>query len=377
MRAAVYTGFKEMKYAEVPDAKLRHPEDMIVRVEATTICGSDLHFYHGMAPSLRRGSVIGHEAVGEVVEVGPEVVKVRPGDRVVLPFNIACGHCKPCLSGLESQCDAANEKGQVGAYFGCTRLFGDYEGCQAEYVRVPYANFTSFVIPKDNELEDRKLLLLSDVLPTAHWSVTHSGVKSGDTVLVIGCGPVGLMVQKLAWLRGAARVIAVDYIPERVEYARRVNRAEAFNVLEYTDLAGDLYENTGGGAQVVIDCVGGDGLMRPAEMAQTFLRLQGGGLSAFHMAQQTVAKGGTIQLVGIYALRYNQFPLGDLFARNVVLKMGQAPVIRYMEPLYALLKSGRLDTDIYTHTLPLSEAPEAYKLFDGKKDGCLKVLLKP
>ncbi|WP_438444625.1 alcohol dehydrogenase catalytic domain-containing protein [Gorillibacterium sp. sgz5001074] len=377
MRAAVYTGFRQIKYAEVPDVKIQHPEDMIVRVTATTICGSDLHFYHGLVNSLAEGSIIGHEAVGEVVETGPDVVKVRKGDKVVLPFNVACGHCRPCLNGLESQCDTANEKGQAGAYFGCSRLYGDYEGCQAEYVRVPFANFTSFAVPKDNELDDRKLLLLSDTLPTSYWAIHHSGVKPGDTVIVIGCGPIGLMVQKCAWLQGASRVIAVDLVPERLEYARRVNKAEVYNLTEYADLAGDLYENTGGGADVVLDCVGGDGLMTPGELAQTFFQVQGGGLSAFQMAQQTVAKGGTIQLVGIYALRYNQFPLGDLFARNVVLKMGQAPVIRYMEPLYQLLKSGRLDTDIYSHTLPLSEASEAYRLFDHRADGCLKVLLQP
>lgn len=377
MKAAVYQGIKQMGFAEVPDARLLDREDMLVRITATTICGSDLHFYHGMVPSLERGSVIGHEAVGIVEEVGPDVHRVKKGDKVVVPFNIACGHCRFCRTGLESQCDVSNKKAQAGSYFGCSRLYGDYAGCQAEYVRVPYANFTSFVVPEDNELEDRRLLLLSDNLPTAYWSVHSAGVKPGDTVIVLGCGPIGLQVQKCAWLRGAGRVIAVDYVPERLEYARRVNKAEAYNFLEYEDLAGDLYETTGGGADVVIDCVGGDGLMTPLEMAQSLLRIQGGGLSAFHMASQTVAKGGTIQLVGIYALRYNRFPLGDLFARNVTLRMGQAPVIHFMEPLYDLLRSGTYDADIYTHTLPLTEAAQAYRLFDKKEDGCLKVLLVP
>lgn len=377
MKAAVYDGFKKMAYAEVPDAKIIHREDMVLRITTTTICGSDLHFYHGFVPSLQRGSVIGHEAVGIVEEVGPDVVKVKKGDKVVIPFNVACGHCRFCESGLESQCDNTNKEGNAGAYFGCSRLFGDYAGCQAEYVRVPYANFTSFAVPEDNELPDRKLLLLSDLLPTSYWAVESAGVKPGDTVIVIGCGPVGIMVQKCAWLKGAKRVIAVDVVPERVEYARRMNKVEAFNLFEYTDLTGDLYENTGGGADVVIDCIGGDGVMKGVEMLQSLLRLQGGGLAAFNMAAQTVAKGGTIQLVGLYALRYNQFPLGDLFARNVTLKMGQAPVIHYMPELYGLLKSGRLNTDIYTHTFPLSEAPLAYRTFDKKLDGCLKVLLNP
>lgn len=377
MKAGVYTGFKQMAYAEVPDARIVRRDDMVIRVTATTICGSDLHFYHGMVPSLEKGSIIGHEAVGEVVETGPDVTAVKKGDKVVLPFNVACGCCRYCDQGMEALCDTANREGQAGAYFGCSRLYGDYEGCQAEYVRVPFANFTSFRVPPDNELEDHRLLLLSDTLPTAYWAVHQAGVKPGDTVIVLGCGPIGQMVQKCAWLLGAERVIAVDCIPERLEYARRVNRSEVYNFLEYEDLAGDLYENTGGGANVVLDCVGGDGMMTPGEMLQTLFRYQGGGMSAFHMASQTVAKGGVIQLVGIYALRYNQFPLGDLFARGIRLQMGMASVIRYMKPLYRLLQSHRLDSDIYTHTLPLSHVAEAYKLFDRKEDGCLKILLKP
>jgi S-(hydroxymethyl)glutathione dehydrogenase / alcohol dehydrogenase len=377
MKAAVFDGFKKMAYKEVPDAAILEPEDMIIRVEATTICGSDLHFYHGMVPSLVRGAVIGHEAVGVVVEAGPEVKKVKKGDKVVLPFNIACGHCRYCQAGLESQCDVTNKQSQAGSYFGCSRLFGDYEGCQADYVRVPYANFTSFAVPESNELEDRQLLLLSDTLPTAHWAVQNAGVKPGDTVIVLGCGPVGMLTQQCAWLQGAARVIAVDHVKERLDYARTVNQAEAFSFVEQPDLAGYLYELTGGGAQVVIDCAGSDGLMTPVEMLQTLLRQQGGGMTAFHMAVQTVAKGGTIQLVGTYGLRFNQFPLGDLFSRNITLKMGFAPVIHRMDALYELLNSGRLRTDIYTHTLPLSEASSAYRMFDKKENGCLKVMLRP
>lgn len=223
-----------------------------------------------------------------------------------------------------------------------------------------------------------RLLFLSDILPTAYWGVDSAGVKEGDTVIVLGCGPVGLLTQKIAWMKGAKRVIAVDYIGYRLEHAKRTNLVEIVNFEDEENIGNHLKEMTGGGADVVIDCVGMDGKKTFVEMIESALKLQGGTLGPILIASQCVRKGGTIQLVGVYGMRYNAFPLGDLFARNITLKMGQAPVIHYMPELYKLIVQGRIDpTDIITHRLPLEEASRGYSIFDEKTDDCIKVILKP
>ncbi|MFE8700516.1 alcohol dehydrogenase catalytic domain-containing protein [Cytobacillus sp. FJAT-54145] len=380
MKAVTYQGFMNVKVKEVPDPKIEKDEDIIVRITASSICGSDLHFYHGMLPSLEKDYVIGHEAVGVVEEVGKKVESVKKGDKIVIPFNIACGHCVYCESGLESQCDESNQEPQaeVGAYFGCSRLFGDYPGSQAEMVRVPFANFTSFRVPESSELTDDLLVLLTDAIPTAYWGVENAGVKPGDTVIVFGSGPIGLLTQKFAWLKGAERVIAVDCVPYRLQHAKHTNHVEAYNFQEIQDLPNVLKELTKGGADVVIDCVGMSGKMKPYELVESALRLQGGAMGSVTSAIETVRKGGTIQLIGVYGLRYNGFPLGDLFSRNVTLKMGYAPVIRSLPYLYNLLQKKELDpSDIITHHLSLNDGEKAYKLFNKKQEGCLKIILKP
>jgi S-(hydroxymethyl)glutathione dehydrogenase/alcohol dehydrogenase len=378
MKAVTFQGIKDVKVKEVHDPKLEKKDDIIVRITSTAICGSDLHLIHGMVPNTPEDFIIGHEPMGIVEEIGPEVTRVKKGDRVVVPFNIACGQCFYCRHQLESQCDNSNPHGEAGAFFGYSETFGGYAGGQAEMLRVPYANFVPFVVPEDCEMEDEKLLFLSDIVPTAYWGVDDAGVKPGDTVIVLGCGPVGLLAQKFAWLKGAKRVIAVDYISYRLEHAKRTNHVETFNFEKEDNIGNHLKEITQGGADVVIDCVGMDGKKTVVEMVETALKLQGGSMGAIQIASQAVRKGGVIQLVGVYGMRYNAFPLGDFFVRNITLKMGQAPVIHYMPGLYEQIRSGRFDpTDIITHRMDLSEAEHGYEIFDAKADNCIKVVLKP
>lgn len=378
MKAVTFQGIKDVKVKEVHDPKLEKPDDIIVRITSTAICGSDLHLIHGMVPNMPEDFIIGHEPMGIVEEVGPEITKLKKGDRVIVPFNIACGSCYYCQHQLESLCDQSNPHAEVGAFFGYSETFGGYAGGQAEYLRVPYGNFTPFKVPEDCELEDEQLLFLSDIVPTAFWGVDYGGVQPGDTVIVLGCGPVGLLAQKFAWLKGAKRVIAVDYIAYRLEHAKRTNQVETFDFTQKENIGSHLKEITQGGADVVIDCVGMDGKMTAMELIQSALKLQGGSMGALQIASQAVRKGGTIMLVGVYGMRYNAFPLGDLFARNITLKMGQAPVIHYMPQLYELIASGKMDpTDIITHRLPLEDAEYGYEVFDQKQDHCIKVVLKP
>ena len=227
-------------------------------------------------------------------------------------------------------------------------------------------------------MEDEKLLFLSDILPTAYWSVDNAGVKPGDTVIILGCGPVGLLAQKFAWQKGAKRVIAVDHVKYRLEHARVTNKVETFNFKEQDELAKHLKELTGGGADIVIDCVGLDAEKTLFEKAETILKLQGGGLGAFRMAAQMVRKCGTIQVTGVYGLNYNLFPFGDLFNRNITLKMGQAPVVHYMPELYRQIKQGEIDpTDIITHRIPLADTENGYRIFNDKEENCIKIVVKP
>ncbi|RNF40329.1 zinc-dependent alcohol dehydrogenase [Planococcus salinus] len=379
MRAVTFQGNKDMQVKKVKDPEIQKKDDIIVKITSTAICGTDLHIYKGALPT-RKGQVIGHEPMGIVEEVGPEVTKVKKGDRIVLPFNISCGHCFYCTHEMESQCDNSNGNPHfdTGAYFGLTERYGDYSGGQAEYLRVPYANFVPFVIPESSELEDESLLFLSDVVPTAYWSVEHAGVKEGDTVVVLGCGPVGLMAQKFAWMKGAKRVIAVDEIPYRMERAKKMNNVELIDFSKHSETGAYIHEITAGGARVVIDCVGMDGKKSTAEAVQQKLKLQGGTLSAIDIAKDAVSKFGTIQLTGVYGLTYNMFPLGNLFERNVTLKMGQAPVIHLMPKLYEMVEAGEFDPrEIISHIVPLEQAGEAYDMFSNFEDECTKVILKP
>jgi S-(hydroxymethyl)glutathione dehydrogenase/alcohol dehydrogenase len=376
VKAIVYEDIKDVKVKNVGDPKIINPDDMILKVTSTAICGSDLHLVHGMVPNMPKGFILGHETMGIVEEVGPEVKKVKKGDRVIVPFPVACGHCWQCEHDNWSQCDNSNANGEVGGILGYSKTYGGYDGGQAEFLRVPYANVGPFHVPED--LTDEQVLFLTDILPTSYWGVDIGGVKPGDTVVVLGCGPVGLLAQKWAAFKGAKRIIAVDYINYRLEHAKKYNGVEVLNFQDYDNTGEYIKEITHGGADVVIDCVGMDGKMTVVEMVETALKLQGGSKSAIEIATQAVRKCGTVVLVGVYGMRYNNFPLGDFFARNITLKMGQCPAHAYVIPILDLIKSGRFDaTDIITHKLPLDKGEHAYEIFDEKMDNCIKVVLKP
>ncbi|UTR08722.1 glutathione-dependent formaldehyde dehydrogenase [Evansella sp. LMS18] len=376
MKALTYQGKEKLEVKNMDDPKIETGDDMIVRITATGICGSDLHLYKKTIP-LDEDYIIGHEPMGIVEEVGSNVKNVKKGDRVVIPFNVSCGQCFFCNNQMESQCDNSNPHADTGGLFGYSKQFGNYPGGQAEFLRVPYADFMAFVVPESSELDDESVLFLSDVIPTAYWSVEHSGVKKGDTVLVLGSGPIGLMVQKFAWLKGAERVITVDHVPHRLDHAKKTNNVEIYNFEEEDELGKMLHESTEGGADVVIDCVGMDGKVPPKEKVKDIFG-QKGTIDPIIMAAEAVRKFGTVQLTGVYGAPANLFPLGDFFSRNVQLKMGQAPVIHLMPKLYDMVENKEFDpTDIITHRMSLDEGPDAYKIFDEKSDGNIKAILKP
>ncbi|MFD2045775.1 zinc-dependent alcohol dehydrogenase [Ornithinibacillus salinisoli] len=377
MKAVTYQGKESIEVKKVDFPTIQDSQDVIIKITSTAICGSDTHLFLGNFP-LPVNYIIGHEPMGIVEEVGSDVSKLKKGDRVVIPFTIACGTCPYCNNHLESQCDNSNPHYDSGGYLGYSEKFGNYPGGQAEYLRVPFGNYTPFKIPEDCELEDEQLLFLSDVLPTAYWSVENAGVKQGDTVIVLGSGPIGLMTQKFAWQKGAERVIAVDYFDYRLDHAKRINKTEIFDFTKFDDMGETLKELTSGGADVVIDCVGMDGKKSPLEYVEQKLKLQGGTLGPIQISTKAVKKGGTVQLTGVYGGLYNMFPLGPFFSRNITLKMGQAPARTYMQELYNQIVNNKFDpTDIITHKLPLDEAQHAYDIFTGKKDDCIKVVLKP
>ncbi|WJY28088.1 MULTISPECIES: alcohol dehydrogenase catalytic domain-containing protein [Sporosarcina] len=377
MKAVTFQGEKSMVSKNVNTPDIQEDTDMIVRITASGICGSDLHLYHGgIVPE--KDYVVGHEPMGIVEEVGSKVSKLKKGDRVVIPFNIGCGECFFCNHQMESQCDNSNPHGEVGGLFGFAEPNGNYPGGQAEYLRVPYADFTSFKVPESSELEDEQVLLLSDVLPTAYWSVEHSGMKEGDTVIILGSGPIGLMAQKFAWMKGAKRVITVDQMDYRLDHAKKTNNVETFNFKQHETIGELLHGETKGGADVVIDCVGMDGTVPPKTKFGSDDDNQFGTISPIVTASQAVRKFGTVQLTGVYATEANNFPLGDFFTRNVSLKMGQAPVIHLMPELYKKIENKEFDpTDIITHKMSLDEAEKAYDIFDRKVDGSIKVIFKP
>lgn len=377
MKAVTFQGKEKMVTKQVNAPSIKEKDDMIVKITASGICGSDLHLYHG-GIEPEEDYIVGHEPMGIVEEVGPEVKHLKKGDRVVIPFNIGCGECYFCKNQMESQCDVSNPHGEIGGLFGFTEMFGNFPGGQAEYLRVPYADFTSFKVPESSNLDDESVLFLSDVIPTAYWSVEHSGVKEGDTVIILGSGPIGLMAQKFAKLKGAKRVIAVDQVDHRLEHAKRTNNTDIYNFKSNEDIGALLHEETKGGADVVIDCVGMDGTVAPNETFGSDFDNQFGTISPIKTASKAVRKFGTVQLTGVYGTEANGFPIGDFFSRNVSLKMGQAPVIHLMPKLYDMIENNEFDpTDIITHRMSLDDAAKGYDIFDKKDDGNIKVILKP
>ncbi|AHM60777.1 zinc-type alcohol dehydrogenase [Flammeovirgaceae bacterium 311] len=384
MKAVRYHMPKVMKVDNVPDPTIEDNRDIILKVTATAICGSDLHIYNGKIPQVEN-MIVGHEFMGEVVETGSAVQNLKKGDRVVVPFPISCGNCYFCQHDLHTHCENSNDnygpeggllKEKGAALFGYTNLYGGYSGGQAEFVRVPYGDFGPRKVP--NGMPDDKVLFLTDIFPTGWAAVDWCNLKGGETVVVFGCGPVGIMAQKAAWIQGAGRVIGVDILPYRLERARLTANSEVINSAEQ-DVKQVVRSMTGGrGADACIDAVGMEADRSVLEKFMNTLRLQAGTLNVLDDCFSSVRRGGVVSIVGVYGSYYNNFPLGQAFDKGLTMRMGQAPVQAYIEKLIALVEEGKVTLDdIITHKMPLSEAPHAYEIFNNKEDDCLKVVLQP
>jgi len=385
MRALVFHRPGHVEVDEMPDPKIEHPGDIVLRVTSTAICGSDLHIYNGFIPQ-KREMVLGHEFMGVVEEVGDQVSKLQRGDRVVVPFPIACGKCFFCGDGLPGHCERSNpekygpEGGLVdqkgGGLFGYTDLYGGYDGGQAEYVRVPYANFGPRKI--DERYQDEEVLFLTDIFPTGWSAIDWANLKGGETVAVFGCGPVGLMAQKIAWLRGAGRVIGVDRLPYRLEMAKRAANSETINFEEDNAIERIRDMTQGRGADVCVDAVGLEANRKLKDKLANVVHMQGGSIAALELCISAVRRGGVVSVVGVYGMPYDAFPVGQIFDKGIRMAFGQAPVQKYIDELIGILDRDEIKLhDIITHRLPLEQAPNAYKMFRDKEDNCVKVVLKP
>jgi len=382
-------GSTEVSVEEVPDPKIMNPRDAIVRITSTAICGSDLHLYDGVIPTMMKGDILGHEFMGEVVEVGPGVGNLREGDRVVVPFPIACGNCWHCRHEMYSTCENSNpnawmaEKlwGHAGAgIFGYSHLTGGYAGGQAEYARVPYADVGPIKVP--DGMTDEQVLFLSDILPTGYMGAEMCNIQRGDVIAVWGCGPVGQFAIASAFMLGAERVIAIDRFPYRLRIAQEKTGAETINYAE-VDVLDALRELTGGrGPDACIDAVGMEShTPGPAywyDRAKQAMKLENDRPFALREAILACRNGGTVSVIGVYSGYLDKFPMGSLMNRSLTLRSGQAHVQRYMKPLLQRIENGEIDPSfVITHVLPLSEAPRGYEIFQKKEDNCVKVVLKP
>jgi threonine dehydrogenase-like Zn-dependent dehydrogenase len=392
VRALCWHGVADVRVDNVPDPEILNPRDAIVKITSTAICGSDLHLYGGKVPTMEKGDVLGHEFMGEVVEVGRGVNgKLKKGDRVVVPFPIACGNCYYCKNEQYSACDNSNPNaamleglnGYAGAaLYGYSHMYGGYAGGQAEYARVPFADVGPIKI--ENGMADEQVLFLSDIFPTGYQAAEQCGIRGGDTVAVWGCGPVGLFAIQSAYMLGAGRVIAIDRFKERLDMARDVAKAEVINYETDTDdLVETLKQMTGGrGPDHVIDAVGmeahGVDLYSKYESGKQFMKLQFDRATALRQAIQACGKCGTVSLPGVYAGLIDKFPMGQAFGKGLTFKMGQTHAHRYLRPLLERIEKGEIDpAAIITHRMSLDEAPHGYKIFREKQDGCVKIVLKP
>lgn len=388
MKALVWRGVHDVRVERVPDPTILNPRDAIVRITSTAICGSDLHLYDGMIPTMHAGDILGHEFMGQVVEVGSAVTNLAPGDRVVVPFPIACGSCFHCKSKYFSCCENSNPNAWMAekmwghspaGIFGYSHLVGGYAGGQAEYARVPYADVGAFKVPDD--LPDEKLLFLTDILPTAWMAAEQCDIAEGDTVAVWGCGPVGLLTIACAYLQGAARVIAIDRFPERLRMARE--KAGAL-VIDYSqeDVSEVLKSLTGGlGPDACIDTVGMEahtpGPLGSWDKFKQMLKVQTGRPAALREAIVNCRSGGTVSVAGVYGGFVDKFPIGSLMNRSITIRSGQTHVHRYLKPLLDEIVAGRIDPSfIVTHRMRLDNGPRGYRLFRDKEEGCVKVVLK-
>jgi threonine dehydrogenase-like Zn-dependent dehydrogenase len=393
VKAVVWHGTEDVRVDDVPDPAIQEPTDAIVRITSTAICGSDLHLYRVLSMYMEPGDILGHEPMGIVEEVGPEVTGLKPGDRVVIPFNISCGHCWMCEHDLQSQCETTQvrEHSKGAALFGYTKLYGAVPGGQAEYLRVPQAHYGPIKVPEGSP--DERFLYLSDVLPTAWQAVRYADVPEGGTLAVFGLGPIGQFCVRIAKARGVERVIGIDLVPERLELARRFG-AETVTWSDDGETALELVDLTAGGAHAVIDAVGTEAHGAPVQellqkvasrspkavATRLMERVGSDRTSALHTAIATVRRGGTLSIVGVYGGAATPIPMLELFDKQVQIRMGQANVRAWTDAIMPFLldDADPLGTeDFATHRLPLDDAPHAYELFQEKQDGAIKVVLRP
>jgi threonine dehydrogenase-like Zn-dependent dehydrogenase len=375
----VYRGPYKIRVEEKDIPAIEHPNDAIIRVTLAAICGSDLHLYHGLMPDTRIGHTFGHEFIGVVHEVGSSVRNLQVGDRVMVPFNIYCGSCWFCARGLYSNCHNVNANATaVGGIYGYSHTTGGYDGGQAEYVRVPFADVGPAKIP--DWMSDEDAVLLTDATATGYFGAQLGDISEGDTVVVLGAGPVGLVAAQSSWLMGAGRVIVVDHLDYRLEKARDFAHAETLNFAEYDDVVVELKKQTDHlGADVVIECVGAeaDGNLLQ-HVAGAKLKMQGGSPVALNWAIDGARKGGTISVMGAYGPIPNAVKFGDALNKGLTLRMNQAPVKRQWPRLFEHVRNGYLEpAALVTHRFPLEEIPEAYHVFSSKLDGCIKPLIVP
>jgi threonine dehydrogenase-like Zn-dependent dehydrogenase len=390
MRALCWHGKEDIRVDTVPDPQIQDPRDIIVKISSTAICGSDLHIYGGFVPSMEKGDIVGHEPMGEVVEAGRDVKTLRRGDRVVVPFTISCGTCFFCRKQMFSLCDTSNPNADAArevmsqspaGLLGYSHLLGGFPGGQAEYLRVPFADVGPVRIPSG--LRDEQVLFLSDIFPTGYMAAENAEIEPGETVAIWGCGPVGQFAIQSAWMLDAGRVIAIDRVPERLRMAEERGRAETINFED-----GDVYERlmalTGGrGPDRCIDAVGTEAHGRGSVDAM-FDKVKVAaylGTDRPHVLREAIMccrKGGTISVPGVYIGFLDKIPFGAALAKGLTIKTGQTHVPRYHQLLLGKIEAGEIDPSfVVTHQLPLEEGPEAYRMFRDKKDGCIKVVLKP
>ena len=390
MKALCWHGKSDVRIDTVPDPTIKDPTDAIIRITSTAICGSDLHLFDGFMPTMEAGDVLGHEPMGVVVEVGSEVRQLKVGDRVVVPFTIACGCCYFCNKELYAACDTSNPNAEIArkalgqspaGMLGYSHMMGGFAGGQAEYLRVPFADVGPIKIT--SALPDDKVLFLSDIFPTGYMAAENAEIEPGDTVAVWGCGPVGQFAIQSAWILGAGRVIAIDRVPERLAMAQSHGRAEVLN-FEDVDIYETLMEMTGGrGPDRCIDAVGAEAHSTGSfdaivDKAKTALMLATDRAHALRQAIHCCRKAGTVSIPGVYIGFVDNMPMGQVVNKGLTLRSGQTHVQRYLPSLLEKIEAGDIDPSfVITHRLPLSEAPDAYKTFRDKKDGCIKVVLSP
>jgi threonine dehydrogenase-like Zn-dependent dehydrogenase len=389
MKANCWHGINDVRVEQVPDPAILNPGDAIVRITSTAICGSDLHLYDGYVPGMESGDILGHEFMGEVVDVGANVRRVKVGDRVVVPFPIACGRCFACEQKMFSVCENSNPNAlmaekmwghSTAGIFGYSHLTGGYAGGQAEYARVPYADVGPLVVPGD--LPDEQVLFLSDILPTGYMAAEACDIKPGDVVAVWGCGPVGQFAIQGAYLLGAERVIAIDRFPARLAMARDLSRAEVLNY-EEVDIIDALKQMTGGrGPDACIDAVGmeahGTGVAYAYDRIKQAVRMESERPTALREAMLACRNGGVVSVPGVYGGFADKIPIGSAMNRSLTIRTGQTHVQRYMQPLLERIQKGELDPScIITHHLALDDAPHGYEVFKHKQEQCVKVVLHP